>query len=72
MEAQRKDFDNKIQFVTIQLELTEEYHAALEVPAPSAFESEDGPGSGGGKPGSRADADDATPMGLPKDLRLWH
>lgn len=35
MEAQRKDFDNKIQFVTIQLELTEEYHAALEVPAPS-------------------------------------
>jgi hypothetical protein len=35
MEAQRKDFDNKVQFVTIDLELTEEYHAQLEAPAPS-------------------------------------
>jgi hypothetical protein len=35
MEAQQKDFDNKIRFVTIQLEVTEEYHAALEAPAPS-------------------------------------
>lgn len=35
MEAQRKNFDNKVQFVTIQLELSEEYHAALEEPAPS-------------------------------------
>jgi hypothetical protein len=35
MEAQRKDLDNKVQFVTIDLELTEEYHAELEPPAPS-------------------------------------
>jgi hypothetical protein len=35
MEAQQKDLDNKVKFVTIQLELTEEYHAALEPPAPS-------------------------------------
>jgi hypothetical protein len=35
MEAQQKDVDNKIRFVTIQLEVTEEYHAALGAPAPS-------------------------------------
>jgi hypothetical protein len=35
MEAQRKDFDNKVQFVTIQVELNEEYHAELAPPTPS-------------------------------------
>jgi hypothetical protein len=35
MEAQQKDLNNKVQFVTIQLELAEEYHAQLESPAPS-------------------------------------
>jgi predicted nucleic acid-binding Zn-ribbon protein len=35
MEAQQKDLDNKVQYVTIQLELTEEYHAELEPPSPS-------------------------------------
>ena len=35
MEAQQKDLNNKVQFVTIDLELTEEYHAELEPPAPS-------------------------------------
>jgi photosystem II stability/assembly factor-like uncharacterized protein len=44
---------------------------ALEVPSPSALQGDHGPGLGGGKPG-RADAEDATPMELPKDLRLWH
>jgi Domain of unknown function (DUF4349) len=35
MEAQQKDLNNKIQFVTIQLELSEEYHAELQPCAPS-------------------------------------
>src|SRR5207253_2858120 len=35
MEAQQKDLNNKVQFVTIQLELAEEYHAQLERPVPS-------------------------------------
>jgi hypothetical protein len=35
MEAQQKDLNNKVQFVTIELELTEEYHAELAPPAPS-------------------------------------
>ena len=35
MEAQQKDLSNKVQFVTIQLELAEEYHAQLESPAPT-------------------------------------
>jgi hypothetical protein len=35
MEAQQKDLNNKVQFVTIDLELNEEYHAQLEPPAPS-------------------------------------
>jgi hypothetical protein len=35
MEAQQKDLNNKVQFVTIDLDLTEEYHAELEPPAPS-------------------------------------
>jgi hypothetical protein len=35
MEAQRKDLENKVQFVTIGLELTEEYRAELEPPSPS-------------------------------------
>jgi hypothetical protein len=35
MEAQQKDLNNKVEFVTIQLELSEEYHAELTSPAPS-------------------------------------
>jgi len=35
MEAQQKDLNNKIQFVTIQLELSEEYHAELQPSVPS-------------------------------------
>jgi hypothetical protein len=35
MEAQQKDLNNKIQFVTIQLELREEYHAELQPSVPS-------------------------------------
>jgi hypothetical protein len=35
MEAQQKDLNNKVQFATIHLELTEEYRAQLEPPAPS-------------------------------------
>jgi hypothetical protein len=35
MEAQQKDLNNKVQFATIQLELTEEYRAQLEPLAPS-------------------------------------
>jgi hypothetical protein len=35
MEAQQKDLNNKIQFVTIQFELSEEYHAELQPSVPS-------------------------------------
>ena len=35
MEAQQKDLNNKVQFVTIQLELSEEYHAELQPSVPS-------------------------------------
>src|SRR5437762_13075852 len=35
MEAQEKDFNNKVQFVTIQLELSEEYRSQLEPSQPS-------------------------------------
>ena len=35
MEAQQKGLSNKVQFVTVDLELTEEYHAELEPRAPS-------------------------------------
>jgi chromosome segregation ATPase len=35
MEAQQKDLNNKIQFVTIQLELSEQYHAELQPSVPS-------------------------------------
>jgi hypothetical protein len=35
MEAQQKDLNNKVQYVTIQLELSEEYHAELTPPVPS-------------------------------------
>jgi hypothetical protein len=35
MEAQQKDLNNRVQYVTIQLELSEEYHAELTPPAPS-------------------------------------
>jgi anti-sigma factor RsiW/uncharacterized small protein (DUF1192 family) len=36
MEAQQKDMTNKAQFATIQLEVSEEYHARLEPSVPSA------------------------------------
>jgi hypothetical protein len=36
MEAQQKDMLNKVQFATIQLELTEEYRAKIEPSIPSA------------------------------------
>jgi hypothetical protein len=36
MEAQQKDMLNKVQFATIQLELTEEYRATIEPSTPSA------------------------------------
>jgi hypothetical protein len=62
----------RTQLPALNKALTGSGAGALEVPAPSAFQSEDGPGFGGGKPGSHADAGDATPMGLPKDLRLSH
>jgi hypothetical protein len=35
MEAQLKDLNNKVEFVTIQLELSEQYHAELQPSAPS-------------------------------------
>jgi hypothetical protein len=35
MEAQQKDLNNKVQYATIQLELTEEYRAELQTPIPS-------------------------------------
>jgi hypothetical protein len=35
MEAQQKDLNNRVQYVTIQLELSEEYHAELTPPVPS-------------------------------------
>jgi hypothetical protein len=35
MEAQQKDLNNRVQYVTIQLELSEEYHAELTPPLPS-------------------------------------
>jgi hypothetical protein len=35
MEAQQKDLNNKVQFVTVDLELTEQSHAELAPPAPS-------------------------------------
>ena len=40
MEAQQKDLNNKIQFVTIQVELSEEYRAALETPPASSTGSQ--------------------------------
>ena len=36
MEAQQKDLSNKVQFATIQVEVSEEYRAQLEPPAPGA------------------------------------
>ncbi len=36
MDAQQKDLNNKVQYATIQFELSEEYHAQLEPPAPSS------------------------------------
>jgi hypothetical protein len=35
IEAQQKDLNNQVQYVTIQLEINEEYHAQLEPPLPS-------------------------------------
>jgi hypothetical protein len=35
MTAQEKDLENKVQYVTIQLEVSEEYHAELGPPSPS-------------------------------------
>ncbi len=46
---------------------------ALEVPPATAFECDERAGyGGGGRPGSRQDADSRGPIELPKDLRLWH
>jgi len=36
MEAQQKDMTNKVQFATIQLEMSEEYHAEIQTTLPSA------------------------------------
>ncbi|MEP7366905.1 MAG: DUF4349 domain-containing protein, partial [Acidobacteriota bacterium] len=36
MEAQQKDMSNKVQFATVQLEMSEEYHAQIELSTPSA------------------------------------
>jgi hypothetical protein len=36
MEAQQKDMTNKVQFATIQLEMSEEYHAGIQTTLPSA------------------------------------
>jgi hypothetical protein len=35
MEAERKNFDNKVQYATIQVELSEEYHAQLQQTLPN-------------------------------------
>jgi hypothetical protein len=35
MEAERKNFDNKVQYATIQVELSEEYHAQLQETIPN-------------------------------------
>jgi len=34
MEAERKNFDNKVQYATVQVELSEEYHAQLQHSSP--------------------------------------
>jgi len=36
MEAERKNFDNKVQYATIQVELSEEYHAQLQQTLPNS------------------------------------
>jgi hypothetical protein len=35
MEAERKNFDNKVQYATVQVELSEEYHAQLQQTLPN-------------------------------------
>jgi hypothetical protein len=62
----------RTQLPTLNKSLTGSGAPALEVPPSSASQGADGSGSGGGKPGSRVDVEDGTPLELPKDLRIWH